>query len=71
MVKVAKAYLSDPFYEAPFEAFTWFQKAAEKENPEGILGLADCYLNGTGVKRIAKKRRNLSGLSRIRTTRTQ
>ena len=59
MVKVAKAYLSDPFYEAPFEAFTWFQKAAEKENPEGILGLADCYLNGTGVKKNRKEAKKL------------
>lgn len=59
MVKVAKAYLSDPFYEAPFEAFTWFQRAAEKKNPEGILGLADCYLNGTGVKKNRKEAKKL------------
>ena len=39
MVKVAKAYLSDPFYEAPsFEAFTWFQRALKRKS-EAILGL--------------------------------
>lgn len=59
MVKVARAYLSDPFYEAPFEAFTWFQRAAETGNPEGILGLADCYLNGTGVKKNRKEAKKL------------
>ena len=46
-------------YEAPFEAFTWFQRAAETGNPEGILGLADCYLNGTGVKKNRKEAKKL------------
>jgi len=37
------------------EAFQWFTKAANSNDPDGITALAECYLRGHGVDRDPKR----------------
>lgn len=57
MVQVGLMFSNGRGLDAPDlqEAFRWFTRAANLNDPDGITALADCYLRGQGVEKDPKR----------------